>query len=407
MYALVDCNNFFVSCERVVHPELARRPVIVLSGDDGCLVAMSNEAKALGLTRGTPLFKVRHIVEANNVVAITGNHRLYGATSARVMATLRELAPNVEVYSIDEAFLHIDHANRDLDDLGRYIVNRVATDTGIPVAVGFAPTKTLAKVAARFAKKYPGYRGAAVIDTEQKRLKALGLTAIGDVWGIGRRHGRRLNDIGITNALQFASMPVEQVRGLMTIMGERTWRELNGDPCIGPDDRHARRTITSSRTFPRDLYQFADIRRATAAFATSVGRRLRQHDSYALELSVFLMTNRYHTNEPQYYNTATAVLDEPTDDTITIANAAIRAMESIYRPGLGFKRGGITVTRLTSREGMQPSLFCDLGEMNRRSRLMHTIDSINRSLTDATRVRLATDQSAVPQSQTVNTKRTQ
>ena len=233
MFALVDCNNFFVSCERVFRPELASRPVIVLSNNDGCAVALSNEAKALGLKRGNPYFKVKDICERHGVAVLSGNHRLYGDMSSRVMATLQALtdAP-LEVYSIDEAFIVIPEGVGDVADFGRYVVERVKRLTGIPTSMGIAPTKTLAKVAARFAKKYPGYKGACLIDSEEKRLKALALTEVGEVWGIGRRLSRKLTERGIDTALKLASLDENTVTRLFTVTGLRTWRELNGTPCI-------------------------------------------------------------------------------------------------------------------------------------------------------------------------------
>lgn len=389
MIGLVDCNNFFVSCERVFRPDLHERPVVVLSNNDGCLVALSNEAKALGLKRGTPLFKVRDIVEKNDVAVISGNHRLYGDMSARVMTTLRTLCTDIEIYSIDEAFIHIDTIRHDFDDFGRYLVSKIKRDTGIPVSVGFAPTKTLAKMAARFAKKYPGYNGACVIDSTAKARRAMELTPISDVWGIGRRHTARLADFGITTAIQFADLSLDQVKGLFNIVGERTWRELNGLPCIGREENSRRLTITSSRTFSRDISSWDRIRSATATFASNVARKLRRQDSFALQLSVFIITNRFHDREPQYFNTATINLNHPTNDSAVISAAAISAMRSIFRNGYGFKKAGVTITRLTPRVGLQPTLFTDVDNLAARSRLMHIIDSINLGLDPAARIRLA------------------
>lgn len=391
MIGLVDCNNFFVSCERVFRPELAGRPVVVLSNNDGCLVALSNEAKALGLTRGAPLFKVAGIVRANNVIVISGNHRLYGDMSARVMATLNAIVDDIEVYSIDEAFIHPARLNDCYDDLGRYIVGRVRRDTGIPVSIGFAPTKTLAKLAARFAKKYPGYKGCCVIDTPAKARRAMELTEIGDIWGIGRRHRKRLEESGILTAAQFADLTLRQVQGMFSIVGERTWRELHFEPCIGRDDHRNRKSITSSRSFAHDLTDWKSIRQATAAFASIIARKLREHNSYAIEISAFIMTNRFHDNEPQYYNTTTRTLADPTCDTMVLTAEAIKAMQAIFRPGLGYKKAGVTVTRLTHRRGVIHSLFADHEELRRRSELMKTLDSINSNLPPRNRLHVATE----------------
>ena len=391
MVGLIDCNNFFVSCERVFHPELNGRPVVVLSNNDGCMVALSNEAKALGLKRGDPLFKVADIVKRAGVVTISGNHRFYGDMSARVMATLAAIADDIEVYSIDEAFISFRNVKSDYDDLGRYIVKKVKRDTGIPVSVGFAPTKTLAKVAARFAKKYPGYKGACVIDTPEKARKALELTEIGDVWGIGRRHRRRLEEHGIMTAAQFTDLSIEQIKGMFSIVGERTWRELHGQPCIGREDMPERKTITSSRTFARDVYDWEAIRQATVAFASILGRKLRGQKCFATELSVFIMTNRYHEREPQYFNTTVRRLADATDDTMAIADEAVKAMKEIFRQGLGYKKAGVTITKIVHRSGVIHSMFADPRDIERRGRLMKTLDTINENLGPSARLRVASE----------------
>lgn len=390
MFALVDCNNFFVSCERVFRPELIDRPVIVLSNNDGCAVALSNEAKALGFRRGDPYFKIKTEAERHGVVTFSGNHRLYGDMSARVMTVLSHEAIDLEVYSIDEAFMHLDPAIDNLAEYGRRIAHTVRRYTGIPVSLGIAPTKTLAKVSARFAKKYPGYQGSCVIDTDDKRLKALSLTDIGDVWGIGRRNKRRLIDQGIVTALQFASLDRDSVRQGFTVTGERTWRELNGEPCITADMATPdKRTITSSRSFAHDIFELAELRQAMCAFATILGRKLREQDSYALEMSAFIATNRFNERIPQYSNGTSFTLPEPVSDTPTLARAAISMLDSIWRRGYGIKKAGLTITRLTTGEGRQPSLFADVNDLAKRDRLMAALDSINASPGNADRVRLA------------------
>lgn len=391
MIALVDCNNFFVSCERVSRPELATRPVIVLSNNDGCAVALSNEAKALGLKRGDPYFKVRGVCDRFGVAVLSGNHHLYSEISSRVMATLQALtdAP-LEVYSIDEAFLRLPDGVGDVADFGRYVVARVRQLTGIPSSMGIAPTKTLAKVAARFAKKYPGYRGACVIDDDAKRIKALSLTEVGNVWGIGRRLRRRLAERGIDTALHLAMLDESMAKRLFNVSGMRTWRELNGFPCIehepvSPD----KQTITSSRSFASDVYDFEELRKAVCSFATIVGRKLRKQDGVAREVSVFLCTNRFHEREPQYYNTATVRLPEPTNFTPTLAEAATDAMRAIFRRGYGFKKAGVTVGRISPRALTQRSLFADADGDAKRQRLMTVIDSINSNFVRGNCVRIA------------------
>lgn len=379
MLALIDCNNFFVSCERVFRPELIGRPVIVLSNNDGCAVALSNEAKALGLKRGDAFFKIRDVCERNGVTVISGNHRLYGDISSRVMATLQSLteAP-VEVYSIDEAFLDIPDSVGDPAEFGRYVVREIRRITGIPTSMGIAATKTLAKIGARFAKKHPGYRGACLIDTEEKRRKALSMVDAGDVWGIGRRLNRRLAERGITTALQIADMTETDVRRMFSVTGVNTWRELNGVACIGHEPvAPEKQTITSSRSFATDITDFEELRKAICAFASIIGRKLRRQDGFCREVSVFLCTNRFHKESPQYYNTTSIRLAEPTNYTPYIAEAATRALKAIFLDGYGYKKAGITVSRICSRRGITASLFGDPEADARRDRLMRVVDSIN------------------------------
>lgn len=392
MIALCDCNNFFVSCERVFQPALHGRPVIVLSNNDGCAVALSNEAKALGIKRGDPFFKIRELCERNGVAVLSGNHRLYVDMSERVMATLQALAPEgIEVYSIDEAFLRLDDTTGDLADYGRYIVSRVRRNTGIPISLGIARTKTLAKVAARFAKRYPGYRGACLMDTLEKERKALSMTAIGDVWGIGRRHTVKLTDRGVTTALQLADLPPEPVRRLLTVTGLRVWKELNGEPCIEQElTPPERKTITASRSFASEIYTFDEMRQALGAFASIVGRKMRGMGLMAGEVSTFVSTNRFHEHDPQYYNTASVTFEEPTDFTPSIAEGAMKAMQSIFREGYGFKKAGITLSKLVDARKRQLNLFSDEEQEKKRRRVMEVMDRINSaSDTEANRLHIA------------------
>lgn len=380
MIGLADCNNFFVSCERVFRPALLGRPVIVLSNNDGCAVALSNEAKALGFKRGDPYFKIRDMAERNNVVVFSGNHRLYGDMSARVMTTLRSFSDAIEVYSIDEAFIFVDEEVGDYADFGRYVVRTVRRNTGIPISLGLASTKTLAKIAARFAKKYPAYRGACLIDTPEKARKAMELTPIEEVWGVGRRNAPKLRRQGISTALELADMPEERVRDLFNIVGLRMWRELNGISCISREIvPPQRKTITCSRSFQEDIYNPDELRKAISEFASTVARRLREKRLMAEAVEVFVATNRFHTYQSQYFNAFELRLGDPTADTATLVHAAQRALERVYRPGCGFKRAGVTITRCVARESAVHSLFADREDTERRRRLMAAMDRINAS----------------------------
>lgn len=380
MIGLIDCNNFFVSCERVFNPSVRNKPVIVFSNNDGCAVAISNEAKALGIKRGDPFFKIKGTCLAKGIETFSGNHRLYGDMSSRVMATISEIVPEIEIYSVDEAFIHLDCFDAaDLVSIGRDIVRKVRRATGIPTSLGIAPTKTLAKVAAKFAKKYPGYRSCCLIDSDLKRRKALELTPLKDVWGIGRRLNRRLADYALNSALQFADWPLESVEKVLNVTGVKTWRELNGTPCIDLESDDApQKQMTCSRSFGKAITDFDSLATAVAAFANTVGRRMREHGLCAVSLSVFILTDAFRPDLPQYYNTAFRTLAEPSADTMTITAVAIDALRSIFRDGFGYKKAGINICEITGDAHIQQSLFCNPEERDKRRRLMDAVDSINR-----------------------------
>lgn len=392
MIGLIDCNNFFVSCERVFDPSLRGRPVIVLSNNDGCAVAMSNEAKAAGIKRGAPYFQIKDLCQRLGVAVLSGNHRLYGDMSSRVMATIAETIPEIEVYSVDECFIRFDRwPVADIEDASHDIVKRVRRNTGIPTSLGLAHTKTLAKVAARFAKKYAGYRSVCVIDTDEKRRKALALTEVEDVWGIGRRLGRKMRAAGINTALDLADMPRERVRRMVNVTGERTWRELNGEACIefetvSPDKKQ----ICCSRSFANMIFEPEPLFEAIAAFAAIASRKLREQHSAASSVSVFIHTNPHREDMEQYYATNYVHLEEAVSDVMTITSAAIAALRPIYRRGYGFKKAGILISDITRADAIQPSLFTDPADRARRGRLMAAMDAINAGSLTRDRVHVAT-----------------
>ncbi|MDE6197873.1 MAG: Y-family DNA polymerase [Muribaculaceae bacterium] len=397
MTGLLDCNNFFVSCERVFNPRLRNRPVVVLSNNDGCIVALSNEAKALGLRRGNPLFQVKHICDREGVAVLSGNHRLYGDLSSRVMATVSETTGSAHVYSVDECF--IDFGGWQGDDCvaaGRELVRKIRRATGIPTSLGIAPTKTLAKIASRFAKRYPAYRCVCIIDNEYRRRRALELTEAGDVWGIGRKLVKRLANYGITHAIHLADRPAEDVEKMLNITGVRTWKELNAIPCIDIDtiegygeDAPMQKQICCSRSFGSMISDRRQMSEAFALFATIITRRMRARNIAAAGLTVFIHTNRHREDLPSYFASAYRQLDQPTADTMTIAQAAESAMRSIFRPGYCYKRAGITITDLCDSRHIQQSLFADNADVERRKRLMATVDLINSSSLSHDRVHIA------------------
>ncbi len=380
MFGLVDCNNFFVSCERVFNPSLRNRPVVVLSNNDGCVVALSNEAKTLGLQRGNPLFKVEEICKRNNVAILSGNHRLYGDMSSRVMAVLSSCVPDIEIYSIDEAFFAIESSDYDqLHDFGREIVRKIRRATGIPTSIGIAATKTLAKVAAKFAKKYPGYHGACVISSDEARRKALSLTKIPDVWGIGRRLDKKFYNVGINTALQFADMGEDQVKRLVNINGQRTWQELNNTPCVSLEATETQnKQMCCSRSFGTMLTTFEELHHAIALFANILSRKLRERHAIAVSISVFIHTNSYRTDMEQYFKSAHRQLEEATSDTIALTQAATDCLSRIFRQGYSYKKAGIIINEITDESAIKLSLFTDSEKRENRKKLMNIIDSINR-----------------------------
>lgn len=379
MIGLIDCNNFFVSCERLFRPDLAGKPVVVMSNNDGCAVAMSNEAKALGIKRGLPIYQLRQIINRYNVATISGNHRMYGNISSRVMATIGSIVPEMDIYSIDEAFIDMSlWEGKALDETGHKIVTKVRRDVGIPTSLGIAPTKTLAKIAARFAKKYPGYRGVCIIDNDDKRRKALALTGIDEVWGIARRLGKRLRQYNINTALDFAELPLSEVRKIINVMGERSWRELNGEPCIDHEAAEPlNKQICTSRSYKKSIDNPELLKEAVADYSAKVARRLREQGGCAKSVTVFIQTNSFRPELPQHFGSTTIQLDEATDDTLAITSAAVRAVDSLFRPGYAYRRAGVTVNEIVSHNAVQQNLFSVPGLREKRQRLMTAIDSIN------------------------------
>ena len=379
MIGLIDCNNFFVSCERLFRPDLTGKPVVVMSNNDGCAVAMSNEAKALGIKRGLPIYQLRQIINRYNVTTISSNHRMYGNISSRVMATIESIVPEMDIYSIDEAFIDMSlWEGKALDETAHKIVAKVRRDVGIPTSLGIAPTKTLAKIAARFAKKYPGYRGVCIIDNDDKRRKALALTGIDEVWGIARRLGKRLRQYNINTALDFAELPLSEVRKIINVMGERSWRELNGEPCIDHEAAEPlNKQICTSRSYKKSIEDPELLKEAVADYSAKVARRLREQGGCAKSVTVFIQTNSFRPELPQHFGSTTIQLDEATDDTLAIISAAVRAVDSLFRPGYAYRRAGVTVNEIVSHNAVQQNLFSVPGLREKRQRLMTAIDSIN------------------------------
>lgn len=377
MIGVIDCNNFFVSCERVFHPELKNVPVVVLSNNDGCIVARSNEAKAMGIKMGTPFFKVRDLVEGGKLFVRSGNLTLYGDMSRRVMNIVRRAAPRIEIYSIDECFIDLDGMDN-LERFGRALSARVEKWTGIPVSVGIAPTKTLAKMATRFAKKYPGYQGCCMIDTPEKRAKALSMTAIEDVWGIGRKVGKNLAAMNIKTAADFALWSEEKTRRYFSLPQVYTLRELKGQPCIPLETPAAKQSVTTSRTFKQPIPEEEHLRPLIADFAANCARKMREEHSAARAVTVFILTDRFRTDLPQYDGCATLTLDVATSDLRELVAAAGRVLRAIFRPGYAYKKAGVMLSHI-EHGATQGNLF-DTVDREKQARLLKAIDGIHNRL---------------------------
>jgi len=379
MFGLIDCNNFYASCERVFNPSLNRRPVVVLSNNDGCVIARSAEAKALGIPMGEPAYKLKALIEANQVVVFSSNYVLYGDMSHRVMTTVAQFAPDMEIYSIDEAFLLFDgFENINLKEYGEKIVRTTTRNTGIPVSLGIAPTKTLAKLANKFAKKYKDYRGVCVIDTDEKREKALKLTAIGDVWGIGRQYAKKLEYYSIHTAWDFTQRSKSWVRHTMGVVGERTWLELKGTPCVEMDKTTTKKSICTSRSFGERLTELSPISEAVSNFAASCAEKLRKQHSLASVIMVFIQTNPNATNLPQHCKQVVLQLPVPTNDTTELINFALRGLKAIFAEGFQFKKAGVIVSGIVPERPLQGDLF-DTRNRDKFSKIMTVMDSLNAS----------------------------
>ena len=374
MYGLVDCNNFYASCERAFNPSLNGKPVVVLSNNDGCVIARSNEAKALGIKMGVPAYQIKELVSTHGVAVFSSNYILYGDMSSRVMSLLADMAPEIEVYSIDEAFLNLAGI-KDLQSLGANIVRKVSRGTGIPVSLGIGQTKTLAKMANKFAKKYPAYNRLCIIDTEEKRIKALKLFEIGDVWGIGRRQAAKLEKQGVKTAFDFTQLPGSWVRKNMTVVGERTWKELRGISCIDMETAPpAKKQICTSRSFGKMVEDIDTMSEAIATHASTCAKKLRQQKSYAMSLMVFIHTNNFREDLPQYWKNTIVQFPIPTSDTLEIVEYALAGLKNIFMEGYQYKKAGVIITEITTNA--QLGLF-DSVDRDKRERLMQVVDKIN------------------------------
>lgn len=389
MYAVVDCDNCFVSCERVFQPELLGKPVVVLSNNDGCVVARSNEAKALGIKMGVPIYQIKDLCTQHDVQIRSSNYILYADMSNRVMSILRdEVGPGrLEQYSIDEAFLSIELAF-DYRKWGEALVKKIGMWTGMPVSIGMAPTRTLAKAAVWFAKKWKGYNKVCIIENEEQREKALKSLPIEEVWGIGWRGKSKCDYYGIKNAFDFTEKSESWVRKLFTITGVRTWRELKGQSSIESVLTGDKQTICTSRSFDGMEQDKGKLEMYISNYAAHCAQKVRAQKSVCSMVTVFLQTNHFREDLPQHDAGLTVTLLTPASSTNEIVKAALRAFRACYKVGFQYKRAGVIVSGITKSTSIQQNLFDELTPEQRQkfNKLSEVMDTINRRMGNDTMI---------------------
>ena len=379
MIALVDCNSFYASCELVFRPDLKGKPVIVLSNNDGCIIAANKEAKSLTeMQMFQPIFKIKKFLDENNVTYFSSNYTLYSDMSRRVMNTLKMFSPLVEEYSIDESFVDLSYSpNKDYNAMGRNIKYTVEKNTGIPVGVGIAKTKSLAKLANKFAKKIPENRDVYVVDTEEKRIHLLTNLKVKDIWGIGKKHTEKLQKNGINTALEFANMPVSWVRKELTIVGERLWRELNNESCLHLINLpEAKQGIGTAKSFGKKITDYSLIQEACSYYVAEVADLLRQQNSSASQIEVSIQTNYQNTHDNQYQNKILITLDSPSNSTIKLTKEALKGLKQIYKSGYRYKKVGVNLLQLVPDNEIQTNLF-EVKSKSESKEITDVIDALN------------------------------
>ena len=382
MYGIIDCDNCFVSCERVFRPDLKDKPVVVLSNNDGCVVARSNEAKKMGIKAGTPFYQLEELFPNNKIAVFSSNYELYGELTGRVVSIIRKEVPAYFRYSIDECFVYLHGMeNHDLKLWGENLHKKIKQYVGMPVSIGIAPNKTLAKVASYFAKKYEGYHHCCMIDTEEKRIKALKLYPIEDVWGIGRRYAARLQSLGVKTAYDFASHHGDWVRTTFkNNVIYRTWAELNGDDCVPNEEMAKKKSICTSRSFNGMITDFTDLKTHVANYAARCAEKLRRQNTVASVVGVFINTNPFREDLPQYWNFQEKRLITPSNSTITIVKTATEVLENIYTEGYRYKKAGVIVMGIGPNSPIQQDLFdINAEQFEKMKRLDKVVDRINKA----------------------------
>jgi DNA polymerase V len=381
MYGIIDCDNCYVSCERVFRPDLKDKPVVVLSNNDGCVVARSNEAKKMGIKAGTPYFQLAQLFPNQKIAVFSSNYELYGELTGRVVEIIRKEAPAYFRYSIDECFVYLDGMGKiDLKAWGEELHKKIKQSVGMPVSIGLAPNKTLAKMASHFAKKYQGYRHCCMIDTDEKRIKALKLYPIDEVWGIGRRYAARLEALSVQTAYDFAEHNQSWVRATFNnIVIERTWRELNGEDCVPNEEMAKKKSICTSRSFNGMITDLDGLRTHVSNYAARCAEKLRQQGTVASIVGVFLNTNAFREDLPQYWNFQEMRLITPSSSTITIVKAANEVLQKLYRQGYHYKKAGVIVMGIGPNSPIQQDLFdMNAEQFEKMKRLDAVIDRINK-----------------------------
>jgi DNA polymerase V len=381
MYGIIDCDNCYVSCERVFRPDLKDKPVVVLSNNDGCVVARSNEAKKMGIKAGTPYFQLAEQFPNQKIAVFSSNYELYGELTGRVVSIIRKEAPAYFRYSIDECFVYLDGMEHlDLKSWGENLHKIIKQNVGMPVSIGLAPNKTLAKMASHFAKKYQGYRHCCMIDSDEKRIKALKLYPIDEVWGIGRRYAARLESLGVKTAYDFAEHSQSWVRTTFkNIVIERTWRELNGEDCVPNEEMAKKKSICTSRSFNGMITDLDGLRTHVSNYAARCAEKLRQQGTVASIVGVFLNTNAFREDLPQYWNFQEMQLLSPSSSTITIVKTANEVLQKLYRKGYHYKKAGVIVMGIGPSNPFQPDLFdFNAEQFEKMKRLDAVIDRINK-----------------------------
>lgn len=392
LYGLADCNNFFCSCERVFHPDLRNVPVIVLSNNDGCVIARSEESKKLGIKMGVPLYQITGLIEANNVAVFSSNYTLYGSLSNRVMSILSRYTDHLVQYSIDEAFLDFSEAEN-IDNIkvyGEHIAGVVKKSTGIPISLGIAQTKTLAKMASKYAKKFSGYKSCCLIDSETKRVKALEGFDIKDIWGIGRHLYKTLSYYNINTAADFANQAESWIKSKFNVSVLNTWKELNGISCINVEELPEKKSICTSRSFAdQGITDRTILEEAVANFAASCSDKLRRQHCCCRGITVFAYTSRFRTDLPSDTIHQSSTLSVPTQSSAEIIGVALRLLRSNFRTGnFAYKKAGVVLWDILPQMNVQRDLF-DPIDRQKQMALIKAIDTINKK-NGHDKVRIAT-----------------